>query len=72
MLVIQGVVTIFERFFGARISQKLRRMTYVECAVAGERRKWLTGCRLCADPEELGRTEVQVALRLISAARRVD
>ena len=72
MLITQGVATIFECFFAREFCESRAETTYVEWAVAGDRRKWLAGCRLRGWPEVIGRTEVQIALRLISAVRRVN
>jgi hypothetical protein len=67
-----GFTLIFEPDLNARILQKSRTMTYVECAVAGDRRKCFAGWGLRCVPGAIRRTEVQVALRLINVARRVN
>ena len=67
-----GFTAIFESDLDAQILRKLRKLTYVEWASAGDWRKWLTGSRLRGGPEVIGRTEVQVALRLRNVARRVN
>ena len=66
-----GFAAIFAPIWTRKFRES-RQPTYVDWAMAGDRRKWLTGMRLRAWPGAIGRTEVQVALRLISAARRVN
>jgi hypothetical protein len=68
----QGFSAIFEPELDSRFLRKLRTAIYGDKALAGHRRKWLTGRRLRGGPEVLGQAEGPVALRLISAARRVD
>ena len=61
-----GFAAIFEPDLDVRILRKLRQPTYGEWAMAGDRRKWLSGCKLQGWPGAIGRREVQVAHRLIA------
>ena len=47
---------IFQRLQKTEFSRLVRQATYVECALAGDGRKWLAGRMLRGGPDAVGRT----------------